>query len=272
MSSLRMYCIDLYNEDYNKIKSLEYLPVGLGADTFKNEWLRDNTGENISKKNSSYGELTFHYWLWKNKLNEINDNEWIGFCAYRRFWAQHSNSKKIENKKDFLNYLPNEWKEDSVILGQEIHMDGWTTMKLLKHGFKSIIKNPKLLIKKNRNLKFHFDSFHGYGKLDKAIELLDESDKKDFKKFMENKNSYNRGNMFICKSKKIIKSYYKSIFPWLARCEKIFNDDVNSSNDYGEKRIYAFLAERYMSYWFNKYSKVITWPIIFYNLNQNDID
>ena len=50
MSSLRMYCIDLYNEDYNKIKSLEYLPVGLGADTFKNEWLRDNTGENISKK------------------------------------------------------------------------------------------------------------------------------------------------------------------------------------------------------------------------------
>ena len=67
-------------------------------------------------------------------------------------------------------------------------------------------------------------------------------------------------------------AYYESIFPWLERCEKVFKNINNSSNDYGTRRIYAFLAERYMSYWFNKYSKVITWPVIFYNLNQNNID
>ncbi len=272
MSSLTMYCIDLFNEDYQKIKSLGYTPVGLGNETFSPDWLRDNTGDNISKKNSSYGELTFHYWLWKNKLKEIDDNDWIGFCAYRRFWGQNSDKFTINSKKDFLNKIPNSWDEQSVILGNEIYMDGWTTMKIIKHGFKSIINNPRFLIKKNRNLKFHFDSFHGFGNLDKAINLLDENDRDDFKKFMESRNGYNRGNMFICKSKKIMIEYYKSIFPWLERCEKVFDNVASSSKDYGTKRIYAFLAERYMSYWFNKYSKVTTWPIIFYNLNQNKID
>ena len=58
--------------------------------------------------------------------------------------------------------------------------------------------------KKNQNLKLHFDSFHGYGNLDKAIELLEDNDKTDFKFFMENQNFYNRGNMFITNNKKII--------------------------------------------------------------------
>ncbi len=267
-----MYCIDLFNEDYQKIKSLGYTPVGLGKDNFSSNWLRDNTGDNISSKNSSYGELTFHYWLWKNKLEELNDNEWIGFCAYRRFWGQKSDKFSINSKSDFLNSIPKNWDEKSVILGQEIFMDGWTSMKIIKHGLKSVIRNPKFLFRKKRNLKFHFDSFHGYGNLDKAINLLGEDEKYDFKKFMENRNSYNRGNMFICKSKKTMTNYYKSIFPWLERCETIFKDLTDNSNDYGTKRIYAFLAERYMAYWFNKYSNVITWPIIFYNLNENKID
>ena len=60
----------MFNEDYQKIRSLGYTPVGLGKNNFSSDWLRDNTGDNISSKNSSYGELTFHYWLWKNKLEE----------------------------------------------------------------------------------------------------------------------------------------------------------------------------------------------------------
>ena len=154
-----------------KIRSLGYTPVGLGKNNFSSDWLRDNTGDNISSKNSSYGELTFHYWLWKNKLEELNDNEWIGFCAYRRFWGQKSDKFSINSKSDFLNSIPKNWDEKSVILGQEIFMDGWTSMKIIKHGLKSVIRNPKFLFRKKRNLKFHFDSFHGYGNLDKAINL-----------------------------------------------------------------------------------------------------
>lgn len=46
--------------------------------------LRDDTGINISEKNKSYAELTGHYWVWKNFLQET-DAEYIGFCHYRRF-------------------------------------------------------------------------------------------------------------------------------------------------------------------------------------------
>ena len=48
--------------------------------------------------------------------------------------------------------------------------------------------------------------FHGNGVLDKAINLLNEQDRNDFEQFVNNESSYNQGNMFICKSKKIIKN------------------------------------------------------------------
>ena len=51
----------LNNENLNTIKSLNYIPVGLRNTNFSNEWLRDNVGENISKKNHYYGEYTFYY-------------------------------------------------------------------------------------------------------------------------------------------------------------------------------------------------------------------
>ena len=262
-----MYCLDLYDEDYEKILKLGYNPVGLGGNYFNEKWLRDNTGENISLKNSHYGEYTFHYWFWKNKIHEFDDNTWIGFCAYRRFWSQKKETLNLLKTEDFLRFIPKEWSDNSVILGQKIYMDGWTPMKILKHGIRSFFGNPKYFIKKNRNLKLHFDSFHGFGNLDKAITLLDENEKEDFRKFMSSNNGFNRGNMFICKSKQLILNYYESIFPWLKRCENLFG--LDKKKDYGTARIYGFLAERYLSYWFNKYSKVIEWPIVFYNINKN---
>ena len=95
--------------------------------------------------------------------------------------------------------------------------------------------------------------------------MLNDDDKEDFRSFMNNQNFYNRGNMFISKNKKLIKKFYNTIFPWLAKCEKIFGFNHDT---YGSKRIYAFLMERFSSYWFNKYSKVKTWPVIFYNINK----
>ena len=85
---------------------------------------------------------------------------------------------------------------------------------------------------------------------------------------MNNQNFFNRGNMFICSSKKIMNKYYNEIFRWLKKCEKVFGFKKNS---YGETRIYGFLIERYSSYWFNKYTKVKNWPVAFFNINKNKL-
>ena len=87
---------------------------------------------------------------------------------------------------------------------------------------------------------------------------------KDFQEFVNTEVSFNPHNMLICKSNKILNKYYESVFPWLQKCEKEFGFDLEG---YGLKRLYGFLAERYMSYWFKKYTKFATLPIIFKDIS-----
>ena len=86
MKNLEMFCISLEPNHYSFIKSLGYVPVGLGDKDFNNDWFGDKLGMNISKKNKNYGEYTYHYWIWKNYLDKLSD-KWIGFCQYRKFWS-----------------------------------------------------------------------------------------------------------------------------------------------------------------------------------------
>ena len=104
--------------------------------------------------------------------------------------------------------------------------------------------------------------FHGNGNLDKAIDVLDKNERDDFREFTRSNTYFNRGNMFVCRSKKTMNDYYESIFPWLLECEKIFGFNLSG---YGQIRIYAFLAERYLSYWFTKYTNPLLWPVIHFD-------
>ena len=277
MKNLSMFCLSLYGEHLNNLKKINYIPVGLGENNFNNEWLRDNTKQNISNKNKYYGEYTFHYWFWKNMIDEISDKNWIGFCAYRRYWANHNNMKsnelnKIINNQNFrehvLQDVKNDWSNYETILGERIPFGKIKLSKIIKNGgIKSILRNLNSFIKNQTTVKFHFDIFHGNEKIDKAIDLLEMKERSDFRIFINNQ-SFNKENMFMCRSKKIIKEYYNSVFPWLQRCENIFGFNLNA---WHEIRIYAFLAERYLSYWFNKYTRVKEWPIFFYDTKKNNL-
>ena len=108
---------------------------------------------------------------------------------------------------------------------------------------------------------------HGENNLTKAINLLDEKNQNDFKKFVNTEVSFNPQNMFICKSREMLKRYYEDLFPWLEKCENLFGFD--NLKGYNKVRIYTFLAERFMSYWFRKNSKNITIPIIFYDIRKD---
>ena len=266
MKNFEMFCICINNSLLNKVTKLNYVPVGLGPEKFSSDWTKDTSGDNISHKNKYYGEYTFHYWFWKNKLDQYPDNKWIGFCAYRRFWL---NEKKVFSNNIYdiaLKNIPKEWENYDAIIGDHINLDKIKWIKVIKYGKIAFLRNPLCIFKSKRNIRFQFDMFHGNGILDKAIELLNDKDKKDFKNYVNSNTSYNQGNMFICKSKLLINSYYETVFKWLNDCEKLFGFDLHG---YGKTRVYAFLAERFLPYWFNKYAKSLEWPVVFHDLSKD---
>ena len=271
MKNLKMFCISLEPNHYNFIKKLGYIPVGLGDKDFNDDWFKDKLGNNISKKNKNYGEYTFHYWIWKNHLDKLKD-EWIGFCQYRKFWSLEKYKKEDINfdslTSQVLKEIPIRFNEYESILGEPIFLNQFRSMKFIKKGLKFFVKRPLTIFsKKKRNINFHFDFMHGENNLDRAINLLDQQDQNDFRNFVKSEVSFNPHNMFICKSKEKLKDYYETIFPWLEKCEKLFG--FENLKGFGKIRIYGFLAERFMSYWFKKNTKTTTIPIIFYDIRKN---
>ncbi len=270
----------LYDDYLENVNALGYTPVGLGKDQFREEWLRDNKDQNISHKNPYYGEYSFYYWFWKNKLEKVPDNKWVGFSHYRHHWSNQNKIKSDDlnimiNKDNFYSFILKEinpiWNNYDVILGDPMYVNGdYKISKIIKKGgLKLLSKNIFAFKKKNRNIKLHFDMFHGLGILDKAIGVLDENEKNDFRNYVNDQYSFNRENMFICRSKKLMNEYFLSVFTWLEKCESIFGFDLKG---YKKRRIYAFLAERYISYWFNKYSKPLSWPVFFFDTNKNKLN
>ena len=252
-----MFCICLEPNHYNFIKELGYIPVGLGEKIFNNDWFSDKSGTNISEKNKYYGEYTYHYWIWKNYLDKLDDG-WIGFCQYRKFWSleKHRTEDIDFNSLNFqvLKEIPKKFDKYETVLGESIFINQFRATKFIKKGLKFFVKKPlSIFSKKKRNINFHFDFMHGENNLNKAINLLEHQNQNDFRKFVNTEVSFNPHNMFICKSKEKMKNYYEVLFPWLESCEKLFGFD--NLQGYGKQRIYAFLAERFMSYWFQKNTK-----------------
>lgn len=66
-----------------KFSFLRPIQVGSEIATEQLEMLHDNKGQNISKKNKTYCELTAQYWAWKNDL----DADYYGFWHYRRYMS-----------------------------------------------------------------------------------------------------------------------------------------------------------------------------------------
>ena len=258
---MKNFCLSIYNSHYESFKRLNLIPVGLGNEFFNNEWLNDKGDINISKKNSNYGEYTFHYSLWKNKA--INYNNWISFCTYRRFWTKNY-SKKI-NSFDELNQLiikepEKNWSDYEVVLGHPLIFKKIKNIKLIKRNPIEILKKPSMLFK-NTTLEDQFRVFHGSYYLDIALKLLPEIYRNKFITYL-NGHKLNPYNMFICKSSKILFQFYEEIFPWLFNCVKYFNE--KEVIGYEKKRIYGFVAERFLRFWFLENFNTTTNQITFF--------
>ena len=254
MKNLEIYCVT--NKSIKFLEDTDYKLAAVGKDKFSNKYIKCDKKKNIYHKEKYYSELTFHYWFWRNLLNKKKNNLWIGFCQKRRFWLQEKNS----NSK-LLTSVPVEWKNYDAVICKKINLGKPKISKLLKRGWKNIIQSPGILfLDRNYNIELHFDLFHGFGNLQKAVSLIKKEDRAEFKEYIKINKSFNPHIMCVAKPR-ILRLWFKDLFTWLKKCEAIYG--FKNLKGYDTTRLYAYLAERYHSFWFKKYSKYIEWPYKF---------
>jgi len=134
----------------NVVSDDVYKPIHVGrtGSAYKNELknlIGDDTGDNISKKNPYYSEMTGLYWVWKN----YSDSEYVGFCHYRRFFSKKITDENVETyfkKSDVLmvdpslkihnrlNFLKN------YVCGEDVFIVAKVLKKLYPDYFKTFCK------------------------------------------------------------------------------------------------------------------------------------
>ena len=269
MTKIKIFCVS--NVESNLLEKLDITLAGVGRANFSKKYINTKKGMNIQKKEKNYSELAFHYWLWKNKLSSFDNKTWIGFCQKRRFWLKKKTTiKSFEDlEKNILKKAPKEWNDYQSVVCKKINVNNPKRMKLLKRGWKNLIKEPSIFFDtKKQSIKLHFDMHHGHGVLDKAINLLNNNDREQFRKFVSNNSKFNPHIMYISK-KNILNKWFIDLFNWLFECEKVFG--LKELKGYDQKRLYAYLAERYLSFWFTKYTKSLQWHWAFFDVTKAEL-
>lgn len=210
------------HKKYEMPKDKMYIPVQVGAEG-KDDlgYIKDNTGDNISKKNPFFCELTGLYWAWKNL-----DAEYIGLAHYRRHFMY---TKKNNNNK-FLNVLT--YKEAS-----------------------NLLERNDVILPTKRN--YIIETLYNHYKHTMYVEPLDETRnviKKLYPDYLDEfdnlkkRRSAHMFNMFIMK-KEIFDDYCKWLFNILFELEKRTD---NTQYDNFHARFYGRISELLLDVYLRK--------------------
>ena len=263
MKKIKFYCVT--NKLINFLDFEEYNLAWVGKDNPPPNYLKCNYKDNIFHKEKNYSELTFHYWYWKNLLPYEKDDQWVGFCQKRRYWIKNKTTDIIDTQnlhKYLLTDVMDEKKKINSFICDSIKVSGVKTTKLLKRGWQNVLKKPSIIFNENyQTIKVHFDMHHGHGNLEKAISVLNEKYRNDFYNYVKSSSNLHPNIMCISKSK-ILNQWFMDLFEWLSNCEKVFGFENLKGYDTG--RLYAYLAERFLPFWFRKNTKYLEWPWAFF--------
>lgn len=197
-------------------------------------FLYDDTGDNISRKNRSYCELTAQYWAWKNM-----DADYYGFFHYRRYLYPDVRAKRpyrIERKPE-LSLLNRLGYENFAELIQRYDM-------ILPLG-----ENMYIPVRKH----YAKAPFHHEKDL-KLTEEIAEEFFPEYKLAMEQNLSgtvCHFGNIFIMR-KKLFQDYCKWLFSILSEFDKRAD-----TSGYGpqEIRVDGYLGERLLGVYIEQFKK-----------------
>ena len=200
------------------------LHVGKNANC-REEYLRDDAGDNISGKNPNFCELTGLYWIWKN--GKENPEDITGLVHYRRYFTD-----KIS---DILyTYF------------------GIRPRVINYNAIQDILKKKDLILpvreKIFRTVEQSYVDVHNKEDLEltrKAIEKVRPEYIDSFDQVM-NSHYYYYANMMICR-KKVLDEYSQWLFAVMDELENLI--DINKYEDNYQKRVFGFLSERLLQVW-----------------------
>lgn len=197
-----------------------YLPIQVGKEGKQDlGYIGDNTGDNISTKNSNYCELTAIYWAWKNL-----EADYIGLVHYRRYFTKH-NFRNCEKKK------------------QDI---------LTKNDFENILKDVDIIVPDKRKYyietnRSHYNHAHYKKDLNETENIIKEIYPEysiAFNKVM-NRTWAHMFNMFIMR-----KDYFDEYCEWLFTILFELEKRIDISNyKVMEARVFGFISELLLDVW-----------------------
>lgn len=204
-----------------------YLPVFVGKDLHpdvNHTFQGDNTGDNISKENAHYNELTAIYWGWKNL-----DVDALGLVHYRRYLSL--------NKKKSL---------DAVLSSQQVQ-------KLLNQYDIILPQKRNYYIETNESHYLHAHEHEPFNVMRQVIKQ-DYPEYQDAFETVMKRTWAHMFNMFIIK-KQPLDEYLTWMFDVLHKVEARI--DISSYSTY-EQRVYGFLSELLLDVWLIKHPQYKT--------------
>lgn len=215
------------HKNYAMPKDPMYLPVFVGKDLHpdvNHTFQGDNTGDNISKQNPYYNELTAIYWGWKNL-----DVDALGLVHYRRYLSL--------NKKKSL---------DAVLSGQQ-------AQNLLKQYDIVLPQKRNYCIETNESHYLHAHEHEPFNVMRQVIQE-DYPEYEDAFETVMKRTWAHMFNMFIMK-KQPLDEYLAWMFDVLHKVEALI--DISSYSTY-EQRVYGFLSELLLDVWLIKHPQYKT--------------
>lgn len=220
-----MYVITHKNFDTSLLPK-GYKPILVGAYFHENSYgfLEDDNGDNISKWNKQFSELTGLYWLWKH-----NKDNYVGLSHYRRYFSEDGRSK-----------MP--------VIGNKPSPMSLTKLNENLNGFDWII--PKKENIGHGNVWQQFADSHHIKDLEITERVIHEKTPEydeAFKKIMHG-DELAPYNMFYTSAERM-NEYAKWLFAILFEVRK--RVDISQYDRY-QQRLFGFLSERLFNVWLLK--------------------
>lgn len=181
--------------------------------------VRDDSGEQISAKNSSYCELTGLYWIWKNTADPVK-----GLVHYRRYFGRHrrtNRTSEIISLREMTTYLNGRY---DVILPEKTYYAETAREQMLQCCSAETI-----------------------GLLDRIVAEQAPAYLETYDRFMKG-NACTQYNMLTA-GRNIFDDYCSFLFPILSEME--CHLDLSAMDDY-QRRVFGFVGERLLDVWVMK--------------------